>query len=115
MDFSRNRPKFWMREIKVKRKKSKLLEENTEAKCHLLSKAGELGKKGRWDQPKHENGRVSLRSERKFPEELIWGTLGLSVECRPLKLQGRQRVLEQRRPDGLSGPEQNLASMSPGD
>ena len=37
---SRNCPKFWMMEVEEKRKNCKLLEENTQAKCHLLSKAG---------------------------------------------------------------------------
>lgn len=35
-----------MREVEQKRKNYKELEENTWVKCHLLSKAGALGKKG---------------------------------------------------------------------
>lgn len=49
-----------------KRKRSKPLEENTQAKLCLLPRAGEVGKEEKWDGPGAENGGVSLGSRRKF-------------------------------------------------
>lgn len=52
--------------MEKERKSSKLLEENTEAKPHLLPKAGQLGKEKRWDRPGGKNEGISVGSGRKF-------------------------------------------------
>ena len=52
--------------MKKDMKSSKLLEENTQAKPHLLPTTGQLGKEEKWNGPGDENGRLSLGSGRKF-------------------------------------------------
>lgn len=48
------------------RKSCKLLEENTQAKPHLLPKAGQSGTEGRWNGPRGKSRGVNLRSEGEF-------------------------------------------------
>lgn len=66
-----------------KRKSSKLLEENTQAKPHLFPKTGQSGKEERWNGPRGASGGVKSWKWKRILVGAVPDALGPSIECGP--------------------------------